>query len=257
MQVAVADLLFGALAEIKVARAGDVLEPEAQASALYILNEWLDMLNGNGRALYASSFPQFTLIPNHQPHTIGGTGSGADWINPTNGGSALIARPVRIKGANLILPGSIRKKVDVIGDEDWMAVTAFAITTTIPKKLAYSPDWPTGSIRLWPVPTAAYSLELWIDTLLAQLLATDIIDLPMGYPAAMRLTLAELLAPTFNAVVSRKTEQAAIRARAIAFGTNDIMPSIRTRDGGMPGGTHRGNFDYRDGTVGGRIGGGN
>jgi hypothetical protein len=241
MAVAVTDLLFGALAEIRVARAGDGLTPEDQALALSLLNEYLDQLNAQGRALYATMQSSFTLTPNHQPHTIGLAANAPDF-------AVTVGRPAAILKANLILTGSIRRPIDVRDEEWWMTLRAPAITSSIPMDLVYNPAWPNGEIKLWPVPTTAYGIELWIQTLLGSLSDTDTFDLPFGYQAALRLTLAELCAPSFGRTVSEETKSKARDARGAAWGTNDAVPNISTRDGGMPsGGGRRGRFDFRTG----------
>jgi hypothetical protein len=246
--IKVTDLIVGALTEIRVARAGDVLEPEAQDLALSILNEYFDQLNADNEGLYSMGFPQFTLIPNHQPHTIGVAANAPDLVVP-------VGRPVEIRKANIILPNSIRSPLDIWDDERWLAELSYGVSGTISKGLNYSPDWPNGTMRLWPVPTVNYGIELWTSTLLANLAIGDTFDLPQGYQAAIRLTLAELCAPSFGAALLKVTQDKARDARNTAFQTNMRAPRLRTRDGGMPGGRSRNLFDYRTGRVGGRLGG--
>lgn len=241
MAVAVTDLLVGALSEIRVARAGDALEPETQTLALFLLNEFLDQVNAQGRALYATQQPSFTLTPNHQPHTIGIAANAPDF-------AVSVGRPVAVLRANLILANNIRKPLDLHDDAWWMDRRAPAITSAVPNDLVYNADWPNGAIKLWPVPTTAYGIELLCRTLLASLLATDTFDLPMGYQAAIRLTLAELCAPAFGQTVSAETRTKATTARGIVWGTNDPVPNLVTRDGGMPrSGGRLGRYDYRTG----------
>lgn len=241
MSISVNDFLRLALSEIRVARAGDVPSPDDMGDALLIFNELLDTLNADERALYSTMIAAFTLTPNLQPHTIGIAANTPTFVVTTG-------RPVRIMRANLILANNIRNPIDIRDDEWWMNVRAQAVTSTIPTDLNYSPDWPNGSIRLWPVPTAAYQLELMTETLLAQVALTDTFDLPMGYQQALRLTTAELLAPAFGQQVSPSTEKKARAARENAWGANDVIPNARTRDGGMPGG-RGGGFNFRTGMM--------
>jgi hypothetical protein len=129
-----------------------------------------------------------------------------------------------------------------------MDLRARAVTSATPSDLFYSADWPLGGIYLWPVPTTAYTLELEIETLLAAVALTDTFSLPQGYQRALRLTLAEHLAPPFGQAISPMTAMHAMDARASIFGNNDTIPTLVTRDAGMPGGGG-GGFNFRSGFV--------
>lgn len=240
MSITVRDLIRRALVEIRVARAGDEIEPEALADGLVLLNEYLDLLNAQGRSLYATQTPTFTLTPNHQPHTIGVTG--ADWVVST-------ARPVTVLKANLIIANSIRRPIAVRDEDWWLKLRAPAITSSIPTDLVFNATWPNGEIKFYPVPTTAYSVELLIEVLLAALAEGDTFDMPPGYQAAVGLTLAEIFAGPFGQTVSQDLRRRAREARAIVWGNNYVVPNIRTVDGGMPRGRRsgRGAYDYRTG----------
>jgi hypothetical protein len=241
MSIAVPTFLTAALAEIRVARAGDVVNPEDMDLALTLFNELLDSYNGDdGPAIYTRMFATFTLTPNLQPHTIGLAAN-----TPTF--SVSVGRPTSIEGANIVLSSGVRTPLNIQDDDWWLNVRVRALTASIPTDLYYSPDWPNGSIYLWPVPTTAYSLEIETSTLLAAVALTDTLDLPFGYQAALRLTLAELLAPAFGQTVSQDTMRAARAARERIFSTNYEVPDLDTRDAGMPGGAMSGTWDYRTG----------
>jgi hypothetical protein len=130
-----------------------------------------------------------------------------------------------------------------------MNVRARSVTSDIPTDLYYDPSWPNGSIYLWPVPTSTYDLELAFDTLLSSVAdgAADL-DLPQGYQQAVRLTLAELLAPMFGQTASASTMKAARAARLAIFGANTTSPDLITRDAGQPG-RGGGGFNFLTGNV--------
>lgn len=241
MSITVTEFLRLAMSEIGVARAGDVVEPEAQNDALAIFNELLDGLNLE-RAIYNRAFTTYTITPALQPHTIGPAASTPTFTVTTG-------RPDRIRAANLILTGTIRRPITLRDAAWWNKVAAPAITSADPTDLYYRRGWPLGSIYLWPVPTTAWGLELETDTLLAQVAETDTLDLPFGYQAALRLTLAELLAPHFGVPLAGSTSYKAREARALAWSANDEIPDAVTRDAGLPGG-HGGSFDFRTGFIG-------
>lgn len=245
MSIAITDLIAGALTEIRVKRAGDVVEPEVQADALQVLNDLLDELNTDTGGLYADQFFTAPIIPNHQPHLIGAAAYTPDWTVATG-------RPTALKGANIILTNNIRKPLDLLDAARWMRETAFAIVSAIPQGCYYDPTYPTGSVYLWPIPTVAYTFEAWLKVLLVSVAATDTFDLPAGYQRLLTLMLAVEIAEHHGQTVTRGTLRKLERAWGAVAASTNHPPRIRTRDGGMPGA--RGNlFDYRTGRVGQRF----
>lgn len=214
------------------------------ALALALFNEYLDLLNATPRAIYANVFTTYPLTPNLQPHTIGPTGTFDQPI-----------RPRKIIWANYLLTGTtqpirIKLYVDNTGDW-WREISAQTIATSVSSGVYYSPDWPNGSLYFWPIPNIAYSVELETDTLFTQVLQTTTFSMPMGYQAALRLSLAERLAPMFGQTVSPETMRNAKDARAQVWGDNDEIPDLNTCDGGTPTlAGRRGLFNYLTGRVG-------
>lgn len=249
MAISVPDFLRLTLSEIRVARAGDVPSPDDMGDALLMFNELLDALNVDGRALFNRSFATFTLVPSLQPHTIGVAAN-----TPTFAVST--ARPARILMANVVIANNIRIPIRILDEEEWGDIRAGAaagqaptILSSIPRALYYSADWPNGSIYIWPVETTAYGLELLTETLLASVASADTLDLPMGYQLALRLTLAESIANMWGQAVPASLPPRAAKARGAVWGNNDVLPNLKTRDAGMPGGPRGGSYDYLTGMV--------
>lgn len=236
------DLILDALTEINAVAAGDLPEPATLEFASRLLDEIYDDLNATPDGVYASSLVSYTLTPNLQPHTIG----------PSGATFTVGLRPLAVLGANIILntvTPNVRSPLNIRDDAWWLALRVPGITSTLPTDLYYSPDWSlgqsqsgnaNGAIYLWPVPTAAYLVELQTAQTLAALTLLDTFSLPPGYQSACRLTLAEHLAnPLTGAPVSADLVTRAQTARARVFDLNDMPPSIATADAGMPGGGRR------------------
>lgn len=240
--VVVNQLLFDALIEIRFGRAGDSPEPELLQWALGKLNRMLDKWNADPAAKFDTGFATYAITANQQTYTLGP--SAANWV--------VTGRPDRIKGANLILAGTapaVRTPITVRNDAWWLANSVQALTGAIVTDLYYAPSMPNGTVTLWPKPTtAANSVELFSDTILSQYAIADTLWLPFGYREAVTLTLAELLAPGCGQSVSSELRSAAADARIVVFGNNASARNIRTKDGGMPGGSGRGSYNYRTGT---------
>lgn len=250
MSITVNAFLTAALTEIRVARGGDVVNPDDMDLALTLFNELLDSLNADDRALYTVAFNTHTLTPSLQPHTIGMAAN-----SPTF--SVSVGRPQRILSANIVLADNIRSPVNILNEQEWNAILsgaaagqAVTITTTIPVALWYRPNWPNGQIFLWPVPTTAYGLELQTETLLASVALADTFDLPFGYQEALRMTVSEKAAPHFGQAFSPSQQRMAREARDRIWGNNERIPDA-VADAGVPmGGPARGGYDYRTGMVG-------
>lgn len=235
--------------EIRVARAGDVPSQNDMADSLLIFNELLDLWNASERMLYSTLFATHTLTANLQPHTIGLAANAPTF-------SVSVGRPVRIINANIILNNNIRVPLDILTDEEWNEIAAGAatgqavtITSSVPTVLWYKSGWPNGSIYLWPVPSTAYGLELQTETLLAAVALTDTFDLPFGYQAALRLTLAEAIAAAWGQTAPPSLEKRAMDARNAVWSNNEQPPTLTVWDGGLPCGARGGLFNFRTGQL--------
>jgi hypothetical protein len=238
MLTPVPTLIYGALAEIRVARGGDVVRADDQALCLTFLNEILERLSVTPHALYAQMGPSFPLTPGLRPHTIGPTGT---WIVPR--------RPVRIRRAVVQVPPATNHPLPLQSTAWLVGQASPLLTGPIPQGLTYTPTWPNGQVWLWPTPSMPYDVGLELDVEIAAVTDTDTIDLPPGYSELLRLWTAKKAAPAFAREFSVASQQALTECLGEMFGTN--IPRVNdadTRDGGVPGG-HGGVYDYRTGVV--------
>jgi hypothetical protein len=240
MPTPVPDLIYGALAEIRVARGGDVVRAEDQALCVLLLNEILERLAVSPNALYSAQYRNDPLTPGLRPHTIGPTGT---WI--------AARRPVRIRHAVLLLPGGVTNIAIPLQSAAWWADQSSPLLQgAIPEGLYYNPIWPNGEVNLWPVPALPYTIALEVDQEIASVTVTDTIDLPQGYSELLRLWTAKKAAPAFAREFSTASQQALTECLADVLGTNVSrrVNDADTRDGGVPG-ARGGVYDYRTGLV--------
>jgi hypothetical protein len=204
--------------------------------ALSKMNRILDQWAAKKLFAYAQQFIKFNLTPNLSPHTIGPSGT---FVVPV--------RPVRIDGAALTL-NTVVPPVDcpINHTRDaawWNNQRVKGISTSVPTDLYYEPDFPNGSLYLWPVPKVAYQILLQLRQQISTFatLATSY-NLPPGYEEALTMTLAEnLIGPNSQALAKQ-----AMTAREVIMGNNSKSPRISTADHGMPG-TRRASFNYYSG----------
>lgn len=244
-----ADLLRDSLLELAVIDPIDPTPPELQTLALARYNGLLNLWNAQQQAVYAVLFPTYTTTSGLSPHTIG----------PDTATWSATQRPVAILGANQqIGSGTSLVNIGPLALRDrawWLANAVPGVQAGVPTDLYYEPTWPNGSVYLWPVPNDAYTVQLELRVLLAEIDEDDVTDdfsLPPAYQRALMLTLAEDLANPLGQAVGPSLITKARDARAACFGNNNPAVRIRTRDSGMPGGPPSGGFNFLTGTGGGR-----
>jgi hypothetical protein len=230
-----ADIGTDALREIGVLNSVDPPSGEDAALALNKLNRLLDNWNADRGLVYADTIVSNVLTPALNPHTIGPTGD-VD----------------RHPAARVDQCGEHRERYgfaarSAIRDAAWwVSQPDQTFSADRPSDLYYEPAWPNGKIYLLGVPGAAYTLELLIRVVLAQLALSDTFTLPPGYKDAITLTLAEDLVGPMRVPIPPLLPGKAKEARARIFGANLQTPRLQTRDSGMPGG-RRSTFNYESG----------
>lgn len=229
-----------ALLELGVLAQGETMSADVGDFMRLKLQRILNLWNAKRVTVYATVFQQFTLVPNTAPHTIG----------PTGATFTVTQRPVSIEAIGLGLNTSnppVFLPLNVRDADWWQAQAVPALTSDVPTDFFYNPTWPNGQINFWPIPTAAYLVQLQIRTLFDDTLTLNqTFDLPPGYQEAITLTLAEQSARSFGKPMSPELKDAASMARAIVFANNDPTPRLSTLDSGMegPGGGMRPSFNW-------------
>lgn len=223
-----ADLVSDALGKIRMVRGGDPVNPDNMAFGLRALNRRIDAWNAVRPRVFRTFLNDFTLTPNHTPHTIGP--SGADFTVTGN-------RPVSIDAAELNIGGGNFQPIRVMDWRGYAAVSQPSQTSTYPFLLYYDPAFdsttPVGNCYFWPIGTSALTVRLWIRQVLTQVAETDNVVLPPAYELALLLSLAEDFAEDFGQDVSPKLEKQARLARAAVDSNNRVTPYLDTRDSGV------------------------
>lgn len=215
----------------EINRLGPGENPSAEDSDFILrkANRILDQWNAREVYVWNKQITTGTLTPNLTPHLIGPQGS-ANFI--------VTERPVRIEegGAGLVVNTStpnVRIPLKLWDHERYALETVKTIATSVPYALYYEPDWPNGKLFLWPVPTAAYGLELSTWNVTAQFVTIqDNFSMPPGYNEALVMTLAEACLGPFGRtnmpeLVADIKERAA-KARVIVQAPNIESPTLST-----------------------------
>jgi hypothetical protein len=243
--VTVAELVTNAALDLGLIDPTESLSTADQSYLIAVLNRLLNAWNADRRAVYATAFADYTLTADLSPHTIG----------PTGATFTAVQRPVSIDGANLILDTSSPAVLTPIAIRDaqwWLGQSVQALSSDVPTDLYYQPDWPNGKLYFWPVPSAAYQVQLLTRVLLADTLTSGVtFTLPPGYELAVQLTLEEYAARGFGKPLPPELPRQASLARATIFANNDQIPRLETHDAGMTPGTggRRADFNYLTGQI--------
>jgi len=245
--IPVSAYISGALNEINVLLPGRSPTARDGVWVLFLLNELRDSWNAIREAVWAEVISEFPLVFK-QPITIGPTG---DFV--------LTVRPVTADGFSLLFTNvtpAVKVPINIRDAQWWLANStanqsyANTIQSSVITDIYYEADWPNGKLYCWPAPNVAYSLVVMSRVLYGQVLEGDSIDLPPGGQKAFRLTLVESLVSSFGRTVPTQVALEARKARALFFGTNIVVPTLVTRDAGMPGGQHhRPDFYWPTGAV--------
>lgn len=243
------DIIADALREIGVYRPIDTLRAEDQVEGVKRCNRILDSWSARKAYAYATTFSEFTLTAGHSPNLIG---PGLESPN-----FAATSRPVRIESCSLVLTDqtpNVDQPINIRDRAWWASQRVKGLQSNVPTDLYYEPDFPSGSLYFWPVPSFNYGvrLESWVE--IGQFPVTSAgvpnpkaaFAAPPGYELALVLTLAEVSAVPYGRPMPAALPAMAARARAALQSNNLQSPRIESADWGTRG-QSRGGFNYMDG----------
>ncbi len=232
------DIIQGALEEIGSLAEGEKASAADLSVAMPRLQRWIDQVNARRELIFSILFSQFTLTPNHAPHTIG-----------PNGDFNMPLRPVKIVGANFILNAGSSLPVDAppirVMDADWWNRNPVkSLASPIVTHVYYDPAVPLGNLNFWPVCTLAnpVRLEMW-SSVPQPIASTAQLSLPPGYWDAAVLSLARKLCPVYIKPFSADLREMWNHAMRIIEADNDKPPRIDT-DLGSPNSRKGGRPDF-------------
>jgi hypothetical protein len=232
MPVTAATIIEAALKKINVLGAGQTINAADQALALSELNDLIDVWRTQRRFVLHYTQVSAAFGSSKVSYSIGS--SDADII---------AARPVRIETANLVVVSENpdkRKQLRIIDVHLFSRIDVPEQSGPEPEILYYKPTYPKGTLYPWPYPenseaALANKLELFYWSQLERFASVSTsVDLADGYEAALKLSLAEILAPIFGVVPSDILRAHASAARMLIGAINTPDSVVSTIDYGMP-----------------------
>lgn len=177
-------IIKSAMRKAGVLTVGEDPSAEEANDALEMLNDLLASISNDSLIVYSRTFENFPLSGGTASYTIG---SGATFNT---------VRPIKIVSAYVRI-GTIDYPLEIITDENYASIGMKAIQG-IPEFLNYTNAFANGTINLYPVPAAAYTLYLVTEKQLTTFALNDTVSLPPGWRRMLIYNLAIELAPEYG-----------------------------------------------------------
>lgn len=207
------NLIEEILQELGVLGAGETPDADDAALCLSAINTVLDSWRLENLYAYTQNLVTFTLPAGTVSRTIG-PGMQIDTV-----------RPVRIESGSFITVGNLDYPLEVISQEQYDSITLKTLEGPWPTVCMYQDDYPTGSIKFYPLGACTVSLLLQVP-LTSFPLSTTTFDMPPGYRRALSLTATEEVATKFKVQPQPITTMKARNARRILKRANFTVPEL-------------------------------
>jgi hypothetical protein len=233
----VLELITEALVTVKAQAVGETAPPDMTTDALTKFNDVLESLSLQNLAVYSTLRTTFPLVAGTASYTIGPTG-------------AVVAQRPPFLDTALVTYQGVDYEVKSMTEQEY-ALLSLKSTPGIPSRFLYSPDYPNGTLILWPVPDLAGTMTLYQNKLFtAAATIYDTFDMPPGYRRMVRLMLAWELSSDYPGLTQaelQKLQEDAKDAKALVKRNNKKPAVLRSEVAGLncSGGGNPGN--WRDG----------
>lgn len=209
------DLIKRAYRLIGVYSIGETPSADESVDGLTALNAMLGDWANEGLMVYATTTDAIPLTANTATYTIGASGG------------VVSDRPQEVLTASYILYSGVSYPLSQLTQEQY---NNYQVKTTggIPEAMLYIANFPNASITLYPVPSAAMTLNLVSKKLLnvfANL--TDIVSMPPGYENAIVFNLAKYLSAEFGMPLPQQAAIQAAGSKRTIKRTNNVVPILK------------------------------
>lgn len=165
---------------------GESATSAESADALIAMNALLDSWTNDRNMVYSISDISKAMTIGDASYTVAAAGD------------FMTARPVVVKSAYMTID-AVDYPVKVCTDDEWFAITDKTTTGDLVEKVWYNPTMASGTLNVWPVPSAANTLHIIVWTPITAIAAIGTtISLPNGWERALAYNLALELAPEFH-----------------------------------------------------------
>lgn len=178
------DIVTKAFQKVGILTKTEVISADEMLDGIDTLNAMLSSWSNDSMMVNARTRDDVSLISGVSTYTIG-TGQTFNTVRPTFINDAYVTI------------GSTDYPLTVITDEIYDDIAIKSISG-IPEYINYDNAYPVGKIRIYPVPSANYTLHIVSEKPLSQFSINSNVDLPAGWEQALIYNLALLIAPEYN-----------------------------------------------------------
>lgn len=205
--------------------AGEPLDPSEAADGLDILNQMLESWSAEKLLVFTNNRLVFNLTPGIGTYKMGQDGVAITDFNTP--------RPARINAFSVIILNNPAQPLELpmtytTDDLVWQDVRVKNLTSTFPLFCYDDGSMPNRNLSMYPVPTVANQVAIYAWAALQAF--ADLVTkytFPPGYARAIRLSLAEELAPEYDKQISPLVLVKAAKARQVIRSMN--APSMTRR----------------------------
>jgi hypothetical protein len=225
----VRDQITAAAFDLGLLQSGEVLNPDDLQFAFSRFNDWIDFLKTQNLSCYTITRTTWTLTT-ATSYTVGLAGTIA------------IDRPVSpnaITNTGYIdttLTNTPEYQLgNVLTEDQYAALIMKGFSSPYPQRWYYSPTYPLGTLRPWPIPSnSGLQGVLYTETPVAEFATVDdAFALPPGYRRFFRTNLAIELAAAFDTQPSPTLVQAASESRQAVKLTNVRLVDLTSNAAGV------------------------
>jgi hypothetical protein len=216
------DIVTSAMRKIGAITKNEVPSSDEVNDGIDALNDLLSSWSNESNTVYARQVESFPLNSGVPSYTIG------------TGGDFNTVRPIKIVSAYVRLGGT-DTPVEIITDEAYGDVPFKNTGGGGSYFLNYTYGFPLGTINLYPVPGAGYTLFLISEKELNNVTLNADVSFPPGWKRALIYNLAMELAPEYSQQVSpeilntARQSKAAIERAIMKTRSMDGTPSLGNR----------------------------
>jgi hypothetical protein len=236
------DLAADALLDLGVLAAGETPTADDMTNALRAMNRLIDQWAAERLQIYSPSVETtWNIVPGTQTYTVGA------------GGTVNVARPVflnDVRFRNTATSPVVEFAMRRLSDEEWINIPIKTLTSTLPVEYYYTPTYPLGTLRLYPVPTmTTLTGVLYAPEAVSEIAnITTTITLPPGYRRMIVKNLAVEMAPSYQRDVQREIASAADQSKRVVKNANTRLMDMHFDSAALVSGSQGGGYYIRTDT---------
>lgn len=209
------DIVKTVLRKISELGTGQDLDANDANDVLNCINGMISVWSVEGNAIFTETRETFSLTSTGS-YTIG---SGADFDTE---------RPVRIITA-YTSSGGIDYPLTIINEKQYARISD-KTTTGIPTHIFYDGNYPTATIKLWPVPSGVQTITIYSEKPLVGFESLDTVyNIPPEYRSAIENNGAVQIAPEYDREASPTVKSLAMTTLATIKAQNKKNNPPRSR----------------------------